>query len=319
MSNADNEDNRLQGTYKRDNLIVYGLLLVLLIPSALVYYRETHPEWMDYQARFRTLLGQKFGAKAEQQYAFAINQIWLKETNTIDRCKTCHAGIEIEKLSGRDVPLVFRAHPDPGLIKNHPFATFGCTSCHGGKGYALTVEDAHYEDAKGWTNTFLSRDLARRYGFSDYKTLPLVEINCNSCHINQAQVPGLTYINKAKKLFDEKLCTCCHNFQGKGGQVGPDITVEGDKPADLYDFSNIKDWGALSPSVFSWHFLHFKKPYAVTLNTLMPNLNLTDDEIRSLVMLVLSYKKVPEHMLARPLPAVSMAGGQGAKDATKTN
>lgn len=287
--------------YGWDSAWIYALLIVIVALTAEAFYRQEEPEWRGYQTRFARLLGAKFGRDAERKFSVEIRQVWLKGINRIDRCTTCHLGTDIARLAGNDVPMVFRAHPNPGgLMKNHPIKDFGCTLCHGGNGYALDWADAHFSGPKGWGETFLSRNLARHYGFSDSAAMPLIEINCNACHVFEKEVPGLVHINKAKKIFEDKLCTCCHNFHGKGGLVGPDLTYEGDKPVDLYDFTAIRDWEGLTPSVFSWHMLHFMHPYFVTLTTLMPNLNLTDEEIRALTMLVLSHKRVPEGFMVNP-------------------
>ncbi|HEY4716544.1 MAG TPA: hypothetical protein VII00_05510 [bacterium] len=306
------EEKKLVDIYKRDTFWIYAFLIILLVLTVAAFYRNSTPEWKRYQADYKNLLEQNIGKDAAAEFTPEIKQVWLKDINInkIDRCVSCHLGIDVRQLTGDDIPKVFRMHPNNELIKKHPIKTFGCTPCHGGKGYALTKEEAHFTDSKGWIDVFLSKELAKKYGFEDYEKMPLVEINCNSCHVHEKEVAGFAHINKAKKNFDEKLCTCCHNFYGKGGLVGPDLTYEGDKPADLYDFAGIKTWEGLAPSVFSWHFLHFKHPYFVTLNTLMPNLNLKDEEIRALAMLVLSYKRVPEQFKVKPPAANVKAAGE---------
>jgi hypothetical protein len=296
------EEKEIKDHYKSDSKWIYVLLAVLLFLTAVAFHRDATPQWEQYQAQFRQILTQKFGKKASDNFSYGMKQIWIKDVNRIDRCTTCHLGIDIPKLSGEDIPLVFRTHPDKALIDEHPFDKFGCTYCHGGKGYALTVEEAHFSNPVGWEDMFLSARLANRYGFPDYKNLPLVEMNCNACHLHEKEVAGLTYINKAKELFTEKMCTCCHTFSEYKADVGPDLTYEGDKPNDLYDFSNITNWGSLPPSVFSWHFLHFKAPYLVSPLSLMSNFNFKDQEIRSLIMLVLSFKNMPERFVAKPDP-----------------
>jgi len=304
-----NEKNEMKEFLRMDSKLVYLLLIFLLIITGSVFYREYTAEWKRYQKEFRELLGQKFGEKAKKDFTIEIQQIWLKDINRIDRCTTCHLGVEYEKLNSDDVPRVFRYHPLPNLIKAHPFKVFGCTLCHGGKGLALSRDEAHYTKEKGWLEFFFSTKLAEEYKFPDARRMPLMEINCNACHIYDKEIRwteeanGKTvvyetkYINLGKKLFEEKLCTCCHNFRGKGGLVGPDLSYEGDKPPDKYDFSAIKDWKEMKPSVFSWHYFHFKYPYFVSLNTLMPNFNFKDEEIRALTMLVLSYKTMPQILM----------------------
>ena len=58
----------------------------------------------------------------------------------IDRCQTCHLGID--NLDYADAPQPFRTHPDLDLYvapeSKHPRDSFGCTSCHEGRGRATT-------------------------------------------------------------------------------------------------------------------------------------------------------------------------------------
>lgn len=294
------EEGKLKDEYKHDSVIFYLLLAGVIISTAFAIKRQTTPEWKRYQSEFKKMVEEKLGKEALKGFSFGIQQIWLKEINRIDRCVTCHLGLDVEKLDDKRIPVVFRYHPDRKLMEAHPIEKFGCTLCHGGKGYALTKEEAHFADQRGWLDTFLSKETAKKYGFPDYDKMPLIEINCNPCHRDEEEVKGMPHINRGKKIFKEKMCTCCHFYKDEGGMVGPELTYEGDKVPEKFDFSSITNWNNFTPSVFSWHFLHFKYPYLVTLNTLMPGLKLKDEEIRDLVMFVMSLKKVPLHLQAKP-------------------
>ncbi len=61
----------------------------------------------------------------------------------VDRCLTCHMGVNNGLYTGTDVDFVYRTHPRRDvLMKSHPIDTFGCTSCHQGQGRA-TDDLAH--------------------------------------------------------------------------------------------------------------------------------------------------------------------------------
>jgi hypothetical protein len=62
-----------------------------------------------------------------------LQQIWVKELDRVDRCTTCHLGIEWKGLE--NAPNPFRSHPAE-ILKSHPLNQFGCTVCHGGQGFA---------------------------------------------------------------------------------------------------------------------------------------------------------------------------------------
>ena len=70
---------------------------------------------------------------------------------------------------------------------------------------------------------------------------------------------------RGQRLFRELNCAYCHRIVGKGGTVGPELDkVAGEETEE-------------------WLERHFRDPQAVTPGSVMPKLNLLDDEIRALV------------------------------------
>ena len=51
-----------------------------------------------------------------------------------DRCITCHQGVNWKGFETAEQP--YRTHPREPLTA-HPIEKFGCTSCHGGQGWAV--------------------------------------------------------------------------------------------------------------------------------------------------------------------------------------
>src|SRR5262249_22149019 len=62
----------------------------------------------------------------------------------VERCQTCHMGIERAGFEGEEQPYATHPHRDV-LSAHHPVEKFGCTVCHAGQGVALTVSAAHGE------------------------------------------------------------------------------------------------------------------------------------------------------------------------------
>jgi len=89
--------------------------------------------------------------------AFLIGPFEIKQTVTkwldfkrdvdiqqVDRCETCHLGVDKPTYTASDVPREFRTHPRRDmLLASHPPEKFGCTSCHQGQGRATSSEYAH--------------------------------------------------------------------------------------------------------------------------------------------------------------------------------
>ena len=106
--------------------------------------------------------------------------------------------------------------------KQHPIEDYGCTSCHGGQGWAIDTAAAHGEVAH-WEEPLLSRSLGEAYTLAGNKNA-LMQMNCNTCHRYDRETPGAGAINLAKRLVNEKGCRACHVINGFGGTIGPDLT-----------------------------------------------------------------------------------------------
>jgi cytochrome c2 len=173
-----------------------------------------------------------------------INQIILsnlyndqpfKAIPRVDRCTTCHLGIDQKQYE--DAPQPFKTHPNLDLYLSsaspHPLESFGCTTCHGGLDRATSFQNAAHmprseDQRKAW---------AKKYGwfvdeFIDTPMLPMtnIEAGCYKCHSASPEVPKAAAFNSGRDMIRIYGCFGCHKIPGFENirKVGPDLsTVSG--------------------------------------------------------------------------------------------
>jgi mono/diheme cytochrome c family protein len=286
---------------KTDKLIVSLAGIAVLLLTGFVFYDYYMPEWKQYQSEFRNLVEEKLGPERAAVVPSGLQQTYVKELDKADRCVTCHQGVEWKGLESAPEP--FRTHPQE-ILEKHPIAKFGCTSCHGGQGYATDMQPAHGL-VEHWEEPMLGKELGDFYVMSDKKAL--MQMNCNACHRYDKETKGAGYINRAKQLVHDKGSRACHVINGRGGTVGPDLTWEGTKSPEQFNYERIKGFH----SEFTWQVAHLKNPKELVPESVMPNFNFSSMDAQALAMLVMSWKKtnlpiayIPNHNVRDiPTPA----------------
>ncbi|MBI4432404.1 MAG: c-type cytochrome [Candidatus Omnitrophica bacterium] len=153
------------------------------------------------------------------------------KTQKVDRCTTCHQGIDQKGFE--DMPQPFRTHPDLDLYLGsqspHPVEKFGCTVCHSGSGHSVSFTDAAHtpsgpEEARQWKKKYGWHDLEKW----EQKMLPLehAQASCAKCHNDVVEVPQADHLNEGRRLAAKFGCFNCHKINGfeERWKVGPDLT-----------------------------------------------------------------------------------------------
>ena len=285
-------EKRTSAPFARRDRVLLAAIGVALVASTVLFVRSDRAhDWRYYQYEFKNEVAQRFGADKAATVPAGLQQIWVPELQHADRCVTCHQAVHWSGFEKADEP--YRTHPQE-ILRTHPVERFGCTSCHGGQGYAIDAPEAH-GPVEHWEDPLLSRTLGEQYSLAEKGAL--LQMNCNVCHRYDRETKGADAINLAKKLVQEKGCRACHVVNGRGGNIGPDLTYVGEKAPEQYDYSRLSG----QKSSFAWHVAHLKEPRSLAPDTVMPNFNFTTKEAQALAMLVMSWRR-------SPVPASFLAG-----------
>jgi cytochrome c2 len=153
-------------------------------------------------------------------------------TPKVDRCTTCHLGID--KKGYEKAPQPYTTHPNLELFLTgpHPMDKIGCTVCHQGRGRATGFVNAVHtpgtaEQEKAW-GKYTGSDTYHRLHYWD---LPMMakgqtESQCLKCHQGMVEVPKADRLNTSVMLVERYGCYGCHKIKGWEGlrKVGPDLT-----------------------------------------------------------------------------------------------
>ena len=216
--------------------------LVLIAFTGIAFNRELNPEWKQHQVEYKDHLVKNADDDATREraekIAIGIQQTYIKSLKKSDRCISCHRGIENPLMAGAEQP--HRQHSG-NYLENHPIPKFGCTVCHRGQGRAMNIQEAHGEEHMHW----------------DYPIIPIkyIQGSCAQCHdYKMLETEGGEKVAKGEALFREKGCQGCHKVDGKGGDLGKDITGVGARPFLYFSMKNVVG----DHNIYSWLKQHFE-------------------------------------------------------------
>ena len=221
-------------------------------------WKDYNRPYLSYQKEFRELLIKEGGGEPEiADFRFGVRQRWIEKLNRVDRCETCHLGVDDQRF--KDAPQPFKTHPD---ADTHIFERFGCTMCHGGWPMATSLEKSH-----GPTETWKKAIYHENF----------MQNSCSFCHGDfiQDEAPVLS---KGRKMFYEYGCRGCHQVKGKERvKVGPPLKRIGEK---------VKvDW------LYRW----IKNPEEYLPQTKMPNFRFTHSEAADITRFLIPRMRQDEN------------------------
>jgi cytochrome c2 len=115
-----------------------------------------------------------------------------------------------------------------------------------------------------------------------------LDARCNLCHRYDRKVAGAPRVNRGKELIRAKGCRACHVVNGRGGSIGPDLTREGEKDPEQYDYSRLTE----VPSLYSWQLAHLQSPRSLSPDTVMPDFGFNRSDAEAITLVLLSWRDV---------------------------
>ena len=270
-------EDRMIKTYRLITL-VFSTVLVILILTA--WIREgLFNDWRQYQSEYRDLVTRMVESQPDNgeilKIQKQIRQVALDDLDRVDRCISCHLGIEDPRMSGAVQPHT--VHPGDHL-KHHPVQQFGCTICHDGQGRALDRLKAFGREKKVHWDYPLLED-------------PYIQSSCGACHLtlfsDHVELGQTEVFREGQSIFNREGCLGCHKARGVGGTIGPDLTEQGEKTKHEYSFQNIQG----EQSISNWMMEHFRDPEMVSPGSAMLAINLPEEELEALVTFTMGLAK----------------------------
>jgi mono/diheme cytochrome c family protein len=177
-------------------------------------------------------------------------------TPKVDRCTTCHLGID--KKGYENAPQPFTTHPDVDfyLRGGHPIERIGCTACHQGRGRATSFQKAaHVPSSKEQEVAWGRYTRSHEYHGLHHWDLPMLakghtESQCLKCHPGTVEVPRAERLNTGLMLVERYGCHGCHKIKGWENlrKVGPDLTKITSKTTEEWIVRWIQEPRAFRPT-----------------------------------------------------------------------
>jgi mono/diheme cytochrome c family protein len=184
------------------------------------------------------------------------DDVIFSPTPKVDRCTTCHLGID--KKGYENAPQPFTSHPDIDVYLRgpHPIERIGCTVCHQGRGRATSFVNAvHTPSTKEQEHAWGKYSGTKEYARWHLWDLPMLakgttESQCFKCHQGVVEVPRAGKLNTGIFLVERYGCFGCHKIKGWENlrKVGPDLSKIASKTSEDWIYRWIKEPRAFRPT-----------------------------------------------------------------------
>jgi mono/diheme cytochrome c family protein len=267
------------------SVLTISSVAIVFFVTLSIYAERCSPDWRTHQLDYKEKLAGTYAQNnvpIAEPFPIKLRQIYLPEMNRVDRCITCHVAIEDPGFYDEMNPL--KTHPGQH-IDLHDTEKYGCTICHDGQGRATNWQEAAADTA----DVFWNKPILRN---------PYIEANCYRCHADLLnETPSY---NRGKKRFESSGCLGCHQRDGKGGYLGPELRGIGDAsdhikaPQESFDAEILKKMNNNRNLAYIYESVRF--PSAQPTETVMFDFKLPHQEARVITVYIKS--------LAEPIPEV---------------
>ena len=268
--------------------ILAALVAVGLLVTATIL--DGKKEWKQYQKSYREILLKETDPQANPEFYShvkgmkpEIRQIMVPEFDAVDRCVSCHMGIDDSLFVKARQPL--RTHPNLVLLKQHPVENYGCTICHKGQGLATTQKGAGHKTLDYLPDSMFAP--------------ALLEARCGFCHKDFRNI-GTLKLADGQQLFQDMHCLGCHKLGGVGGTLGTDLSFFADKGPEMFDYTYVEG----EKTKQNWVIEHFRNPYQITPGTSMRIYGFSNYDTEALTTYLLSLTKRTFSAQYQPAPSV---------------
>ena len=184
------------------------------------------------------------------------DDVIFTQTPKVDRCTTCHLGIDQKGFE--TAPQPYTTHPEPELYVrgSHAIDKVGCTVCHLGRGRGTTfVTAAHSPSTKEQEKAWGRYSGTESYHPMKHWDQPMLargatQSQCVKCHRGVVEVPKAHRLNAGVELVERYGCYGCHKIKGfeTRRKVGPDLGRIASKTSEEFIFRWIKEPRGLRPT-----------------------------------------------------------------------
>lgn len=219
------------------------------------------------------------------------------ETNLANMAKDVVIPLEAQKRSNPSPST------DANILAGQQVYLQQCALCHAADGHAATklglamyppAMDLTSPHVQRWTDAelfWIIQNGVRLTGMASWKTMvseqdtwklvdfihalpklaPILAAQQEEAEAAKSQAELIAY---GRKLYRQEGCWGCHQLDGEGGKVGPDLTIEGTRGrSDAWLVGHFKDPGAYTPGSMMFSFKQ-----------------LTDEQLRALTAFLQSQK-----------------------------